>query len=211
MASMAVKPTFSINNSSSFAESPSRHGDFSPQVSESVPTANGMPLAFAIFTASAWESITTRPLAWMCGGIVEMALLTLSTTSIVGTSMAPFSFMRSAASSSRKEPCSIVPTPARSAAMMPGFPWQWAATKRSLRWASSTMVRISSSLNCWWIGLSISVSTPPDAQILISLAPRRMFLRTAFRHSWLPSQQHITATRLSSLCSAAWMPRNSMG
>ncbi len=65
----------------------------------------------------------------------------------------------------------MVRTPSRSAAMIPGLPWQWAATTRSARAASATMAAISSSENCWWIGSSISLITPPDAQILMTLAP----------------------------------------
>ena len=42
-----------------------------------------------------------------------------------------------ALSSSRYDPCSIVLTPARSAASIPGLPWQWAATMRSARAASA--------------------------------------------------------------------------
>ena len=33
-------------------------------------------------------------------------------------------------------------------AMIPGLPWQWAATTRSARAASPTIARISSSENC---------------------------------------------------------------
>src|SRR5437773_1298677 len=56
----------------------------------------------------------------------------------VGTRIAFLWIMRSTASSSRYDPCSIVPQPARRAAMIPGFPWQCAATIRSARAASPT-------------------------------------------------------------------------
>jgi len=53
--------------------------------------------------------------------------------------------------------------PASSAAIMPGLPSQWAATIRSLIAATSTIARISATVNCWWIGWSTSLNTPPDA------------------------------------------------
>src|ERR1700684_735863 len=57
----------------------------------------------------------------------------------------------------------MVRTPARSAAMMPGLPWQCAATARSASPATSTMARSSAPVNCWWIGSSTSDLTPPAA------------------------------------------------
>mmetsp|Transcript_112814 Transcript_112814/g.364207 ORF Transcript_112814/g.364207 Transcript_112814/m.364207 type:complete len:212 (-) Transcript_112814:518-1153(-) len=211
MASMAVSPAFFIMSSSSWAPSPCLSCDEAPAVRESVPKAKGMPLAFAILTACSWLALVARALACKAAGSLSMLLMMRSTTSSVGTRMAPFSFMRSAAASSMKEPCSMVWQPARSAAMMPGWPWQCAATTRSARCASSTIVRISSSLNCWCKGWSSSDSTPPEAQILMSFAPRRKFPRTAFRHSGLPSQQHMVEVRLSGSCMAGCFPSNSAG
>ncbi len=81
----------------------------------------------------------------------------------------------------------MVVTPASSAAMMPGLPWQCAATARSASPATSTMARSSGLVNCWWIGSSTSDSTPPDAQTLITLALRRSCSLTARMQSLIPS------------------------
>ena len=103
------------------------------------------------------------------------------------TRIAPLSRIAAAASSSRNVPCSIVRTPAASAAMMPGLPWQCAATTRSASPATSTIARSSASVNCWWIGSSISDSTPPEAHTLMTFAPARSCSRTARAHSAGPS------------------------
>ena len=81
----------------------------------------------------------------------------------------------------------MVVTPASSAAMIPGLPWQCAATARSASPATSTIARSSAPVNCWWIGWSTSESTPPEAQTLITAAPRRSCSRTARMHSAMPS------------------------
>ena len=85
----------------------------------------------------------------------------------------------------------MVRTPAASAAMIPGLPWQCAATTRSAIPATSTMARSSASVNCWWIGSSTSDSTPPDAHTLISLALRRSCSRTARAQSSGPSASRM--------------------
>ena len=85
----------------------------------------------------------------------------------------------------------MVRTPARSAAMMPGLPWQCAATTRSASPATSTIVRNSGTVNCWWIGSSTSESTPPDAHTLITFAFRLSCSRTALAHSSGPSASRI--------------------
>ncbi len=71
--------------------------------------------------------------------------------------------------------------------MIPGLPWQWAMTTRSARPASSTNALSSSSQNSWCTGWSLWLITAPEAQILITLAPSRSCMRTAFRHSGTPS------------------------
>lgn len=75
--------------------------------------------------------------------------------------------------------------------MMPGLPWQCAATTRSARPASSTIARSSLPENCWWIGWSTSLSTPPEAQILITRAFLRSWRRTALRQSGTPSHSWV--------------------
>src|SRR5881409_3524810 len=119
----------------------------------------------------------------------------------VGTRIASRASIRSAASSSRNVPCSIVRHPARSAAMIPGLPWQWAATTRSARAASPTIASSSSRENCAWTGWSSSLATPPDARTLMTLAPIRSCIRTPFRHSGTPSQRHEKPVRRNT----SWM------
>ena len=85
----------------------------------------------------------------------------------------------------------MVRTPARSAAMMPGLPWQCAATTRSASPAISTITRNSATVNCWWTGSSTSESTPPDAHTLITFAFRLSCSRTALAHSSGPSASRI--------------------
>ena len=74
-------------------------------------------------------------------------------------------------SSLASDPCSMQSTPARMQARMPASPWACAATRRPLRWASSTMAASSSSEYCWAPAALLNDITPPDAEILISLAP----------------------------------------
>jgi len=81
----------------------------------------------------------------------------------------------------------MVRTPASTAAMMPGLPWQCAATTRSARPATSTIARSSATVNCWWIGSSISDITPPEAHTLITRAFCRSCSLTARMHSAGPS------------------------
>src|SRR3989475_829217 len=119
----------------------------------------------------------------------------------VGTRIASRASIRSAASSSRNVPCSIVRHPARSAAMIPGLPWQWAATTRSARAASPTIASSSSRENCAWTGWSSSLATPPDARTLMTLAPIRSCIRTPFRHSGTPSQRYEKPVRRNT----SWM------
>ncbi len=88
----------------------------------------------------------------------------------------------------------MVATPASSAAMMPGLPWQCAATTRSAMPATSTMARSSAPVNCWWMGSSISDSTPPEAHTLITEAPWRSCSRTARMHSAGPSASRSVPT-----------------
>src|SRR5437870_6886086 len=90
------------------------------------------------------------------------------------------------ASSSRIEPCSIDVTPARTAALIPAVPCAWAATRRCSSVAASTTARISSSLYCCKPAESVSDSTPPVAQILITSAPYFTTYRTALRTSSTP-------------------------
>ncbi len=91
----------------------------------------------------------------------------------------------------------MVRTPARSAAMIPGLPWQCAATTRSASPATSTMARSSAMVNCWWIGSSTSESTPPDAHTLITFALRRSCSRTARTQSSGPSARRIVPVSLA--------------
>ncbi len=81
----------------------------------------------------------------------------------------------------------MVRTPASSATMMPGLPWQCAATTRSAIPATSTMARSSARVNCWCIGWSTSDSTPPEAHTLITFALRLSCSRAALAHSAGPS------------------------
>src|SRR5438132_7675539 len=64
----------------------------------------------------------------------------------VGTRIAFLWIMRSTASSSRYDPCSIVPQPARRAAMIPGFPWQCAAAV-DVRTRNSSLVDHACEMN----------------------------------------------------------------
>lgn len=57
---------------------------------------------------------------------------------------------------------------------MPSLPWQWAATALRWRLASAVRFAISSSENCWCAMWSTSDKTPPEQQILMTLA----FLRS---------------------------------
>ena len=83
--------------------------------------------------------------------------------------------------------------------MMPGLPWQCAATTRSASPATSTMARSSAPVNCWWMGSSTSDSTPPDAHTLITAAPRRSCSRTARMHSAGPSaSRNVPSVRANS-------------
>ena len=74
-------------------------------------------------------------------------------------------------SSVASDPCSMQSTPARIQARIPESPWAWAATRRPLRCASSTMAASSSSEYCCAPAAELKDITPPDAEILMSLAP----------------------------------------
>ena len=69
---------------------------------------------------------------------------TVSPAISVGTRNVPRSRIIFAPSSSKKEPCSIDETPARTAILIPSVPCAWAATLRSNLVASSTNAFISS-------------------------------------------------------------------
>ena len=91
--------------------------------------------------------------------------------SSVGTSHVPRCFIIATASLSRIDPCSMDVTPARIAALIPAVPCACAATRRSSCVAVCTIARISSSVYCCTPAESVSESTPPVAQILMTSAP----------------------------------------
>ena len=74
-------------------------------------------------------------------------------------------------SSLARKPCSMQSTPARMHARMPVSPTACAATWMPARCASSTIAANSSSEYCCAPGAVLCDITPPDAEILISLAP----------------------------------------
>lgn len=84
----------------------------------------------------------------------------------VGTRNARLSRKSCAVGSSRKIPCSIERTPARSARAIPVVPCACARTYLPCSSASSTITRSSSSVYWAWRGSSLGVSTPPVAQTL---------------------------------------------
>ena len=94
-----------------------------------------------------------------------------SARAVVPTRKVPFSTISAIVSSVASDPCSMQSTPARMQARMPASPWAWAATIRPLRWASSTIATSSSSEYCWAPAALLKDITPPDAEILMSLAP----------------------------------------
>ena len=97
-----------------------------------------------------------------------------SANAVVPTRKEPAFAMSCNVSSVASEPCSMQSTPARTQARMPASPWAWAATRRPLRWASSTMASNSSVWYCALAGTTtaeLKDMTPPEAEILISLAP----------------------------------------
>ncbi len=94
-----------------------------------------------------------------------------SARAVVPTRKVPAFAMSCNVSSVASDPCSMQSTPARMQARMPASPWACAATRRPLRWASSTMASSSSSEYCWHPAAELNDITPPEAEILISLAP----------------------------------------
>ena len=72
-----------------------------------------------------------------------------SASAVVPTRKVPDSAISSMVSSLASDPCSMQSTPARMQARIPASPWAWAATRRPLRCASSTMAASSSSEYCW--------------------------------------------------------------
>ena len=84
-------------------------------------------------------------------------------------------------------PCSIVSTPCSIANRVPSRPSAWAATRRPMRWASSTIAAISSRVICAGRGSSRSTERAPVDISLTKSAPRRSCRRTARRISHGPS------------------------
>jgi hypothetical protein len=98
------------------------------------------------------------------------------------------SSMRSIPSSSIRSPCSMLVMPARRAFLMPPVPSAWASVPRiPAARASSTMARISSTVNCDASGLSAADQTPPVAMTLIQSAPARIWSLAARRTASGPS------------------------
>ena len=101
---------------------------------------------------------------------------------------APISAIRAAVGSSRMLPCSIDLTPASSELLMDGEVWQCVRTYLPVALASYTAAAISSTVNWMLSSSSIWDMTPPEAIILIWVAPRRSWRRAAARTASTPSQ-----------------------
>ena len=95
-------------------------------------------------------------------------------TRSVGTRTMPRSTMPRAVASSRSQPCSMVSTPARTAICDEARIEAWHATRRSQRWASSTIASSSAGVN------STTFSGP---FVVTLMRPARTCSRTARRQS----------------------------
>jgi hypothetical protein len=78
-------------------------------------------------------------------------------------------------SSVARKPCSMQSTPALMQAATAESPTAWAATLMPERWASSVIASSSSSEYCCDPGPVLCDITPPEAEILITLAPWRIW------------------------------------
>jgi hypothetical protein len=90
---------------------------------------------------------------------------------LVETRKVPVFTSRWIVSSVIMNPCSMQSMPASSAALTAVSPWQWVATFRPRRCASSAIAVSSSVEYCWAPGGPAEEITPPEAQHLISLTP----------------------------------------